>query len=262
MTRLLSGLVLLAAVGSAVWLAPWPWLLLLAGIVAVLGFIELARLCDGLGAPVPRALGAAVTAGAVVAVGSPWLPPVALVGAAVLVTASIGVAAGAPDRKRLAGLAALLSGSLYLGVPMGALAAVRLVEGREAVCLLLVTVIASDTAQYYTGRLFGRRPLAPRISPKKTVEGAVGGMIGGTVALAWLGAAWLPQLALPARVLLGVALVSAGIVGDLLESVIKRAADVKDSSALIPGHGGVLDRIDALLLASLVYFLVLRVLAA
>ena len=124
---------------------------------------------------------------------------------------------------------------------------------------MVLTVVASDSTQYYAGRLFGRTLLAPAISPKKTVEGAIGGFVGGAVAMAWLGGLWLPAMPLGTRLALALVLVTLGIVGDLLESVLKRAAQVKDSSQLIPGHGGVLDRIDALLLVIPVYYVALRV---
>src|SRR5690606_32431069 len=107
-------------------------------------------------------------------------------------------------------------------------------------------------------RMLGRSPLAPTISPKKTVEGAIGGFVGGMMAMGWLGGYWLPEMGLTARLVLGGWIVGLGIVGDLFESAMKRAAQVKDSSALIPGHGGMLDRIDALLLATPAYFFALR----
>ena len=122
----------------------------------------------------------------------------------------------------------------------------------------MLTVIVSDTAQYYTGRAFGRRLLAPAISPKKTIEGAIGGFVFGTLLLVVVGRWWLPAVPLPVRAALGAAIVALGIVGDLFESMLKRSAGVKDSSALIPGHGGVLDRIDALLFAAPVYYIVLK----
>ena len=123
---------------------------------------------------------------------------------------------------------------------------------------MMVTVVASDTAQYYSGRAFGRRALAPAISPKKTIEGAVGGFIFGASVLAGLGVWWLPAVPLVYRALLGVAVVGFGIAGDLFESMLKRSAGVKDSSTLIPGHGGILDRIDALLFAAPIYYIVLK----
>src|SRR5207302_5419781 len=109
-----------------------------------------------------------------------------------------------------------------------------------------------------TGRLMGRRPLAPSISPKKTIEGAVGGLVSGTALFAIVGAWWLPSVPPVTRVGIGVGVVAVGIAGDLFESMLKRSAGVKDSSSMIPGHGGILDRIDALLFAAPVYYIVLR----
>jgi len=134
----------------------------------------------------------------------------------------------------------------------------REVHGREALFLLMLTVMISDTAQYYSGRAFGRRLLAPKISPKKTIAGAVGGFMFGGIVLAIAGRWWLPQVPLAMRAALGSVVVALGIVGDLFESMLKRSAGVKDSSTLIPGHGGILDRIDALLFAAPVYYVVLK----
>jgi phosphatidate cytidylyltransferase len=147
---------------------------------------------------------------------------------------------------------------IYLGLPIGALVAVRRFAGAPVLFLLMLTVMVSDTAQYYTGRLLGRRPLAPTVSPKKTMEGAAGGFVFGTALFMVAGAWWLPSMSLPLRAGLGASIVALGIAGDLFESMLKRSAGVKDSSALIPGHGGVLDRIDALLFAAPVYYIVLR----
>ena len=240
MTRLLSGLLLLA-IG-----------------VTVLAGLELARLCQSLGAAARPWLVALFAGIACAAAGWPGASPaVVLMIAAVAAGAGV-VLRGAPDRAGVAGAATLVCAPLYLGLPLGSLVNVRWVEGLDAAVLLLLVVVASDTCQYYAGRLFGRRLLAPTISPRKTVEGALGGLFGGILVLAWLGGLWLPHVPLYARVALGLVLVLAGIGGDLFESALKRAAAVKDSSGLIPGHGGVLDRIDALLFAAPVYFVVLR----
>jgi phosphatidate cytidylyltransferase len=120
----------------------------------------------------------------------------------------------------------------------------------------MLTVIVSDIAQYYTGRTLGRRLLAPAISPKKTVEGAIGGLVFGTAVFAVAGVWWLPIVPAIARVGMGMGIVAVGIAGDLFESMLKRSANVKDSSAIIPGHGGVLDRIDALLFAAPFFYVV------
>ncbi len=107
--------------------------------------------------------------------------------------------------------------------------------------------------------MFGRTPLAPAISPKKTIEGAIGGFVFGTLLLAVVGHWWLPKVPLADSGASSAPLIVAlGIAGDLFESMLKRSAGVKDSSSLIPGHGGVLDRIDALLFAAPIYYVVLK----
>jgi len=130
--------------------------------------------------------------------------------------------------------------------------------GREAVVLLLATIMVSDTAQYYGGRWLGRTPLAPAISPKKTVEGALFGLAAGVALMLVIATPGLDRSTVPQRALLGVALVGLGIAGDLFESQLKRGAGVKDASVLIPGHGGMLDRIDSLLFAAPGFYLFLK----
>ena len=258
MTRVLSGLVLASTVLAITWLAPPEGLLALAIVVATLAFLELAALCRSLGAPLPTAPAAIATAAVTITAAWPGVAILPVLVATLLIAVTGALVHGQADRGRLAAVAATLFAPIYLGLPLGGLVNVRWLDGREAAILLVVTIIASDTSQYYAGRLFGRRLLAPAISPKKTVAGAVGGFVGGSLAMTLLGAAWLPDVPAPVRFLLGLAVVAVGIAGDLFESVIKRAAQVKDSSGLIPGHGGMLDRIDALLLAAPVYLVVLR----
>jgi phosphatidate cytidylyltransferase len=140
------------------------------------------------------------------------------------------------------------------------MASVRVTAGPSAVFALVLIVAVSDSAQYYTGRAFGRRKLAPAISPAKTVEGAIGGLAAATIAGAVSGSSVLhlvPFNALTGAVV-GVLVALFGMLGDLFESLLKRSAGVKDSSALIPGHGGVLDRIDSYLFAAPCYYVVLR----
>jgi phosphatidate cytidylyltransferase len=146
----------------------------------------------------------------------------------------------------------------YIGMPLGMLVAIHAIGGRMATLLLIATVVVSDTAQYYSGRAFGRRPLAPAISPKKTIEGAVGGLIAASLFMAFAGRPVFPVARPVSLFILGVAIVVLGIGGDLFESRLKRIAGLKDSSSLIPGHGGVLDRIDALLFATPAYYLYLQ----
>jgi len=252
-TRVLSAVVLLVVVIGTVWYLPPVATLVLATAVSAAAFYEYAELSAALGARIPRVVCAAAVVAVCILVGLGAPVVIALLSALVIVGA-LAVAGGRPGPDVLLNAAAAILPLVYIGVPLGALAQIRSAAGRDAVLLLAVVIIVSDSAQYYTGRALGRRPLAPAISPKKTVEGAIGGMIVATAAFA-IGGHWqFPSTSIPVLVLGGAVLAAVGIVGDLFESLLKRSAGVKDSSQLIPGHGGVLDRIDSWLFAAPVFY--------
>ena len=260
MTRLLSGAVLLAFAIAVVWFAPARVFFAVALLLTLIASYELVGLARAGGLAVSRGLSpvaAASTLAAASLPGPPWALTLTLL-AALLALALATLASWRGGAGALATVAASLLPSIYLGLPIAALVSIRADGGPASLFLLMFTIIVSDTAQYYSGRAFGRRPLAPTISPKKTVEGAVGGFGFGALALAAAGHWWLPGVPLVARAVAGLAVVALGIAGDLFESMLKRSAGVKDSSGLIPGHGGILDRIDALLFAAPVYYLVLK----
>ena len=265
MTRVLSGAVLLVFAIVIVWFAPAPLFLLFAELLLVLGLVEYVALAkaSGLTVPsVPSGAAAVLTAAAFarLALGGPsWVPVDVVLMSAVVALGTMALGRWTGGRGALSEVAAAAFPSLYLGLPIGAMIAIRETLSREALFLLMLTIFVSDTAQYYTGRMFGRHPLAPAISPKKTVEGAIGGFAFGGVLLGVVGVWWLPGVPALLRAGLGVAVVALGIAGDLFESMLKRSAGLKDSSTLIPGHGGVLDRIDALLFAAPIYYVVLNV---
>ena len=257
MTRVLSAAILLPIlIGTVAYLPPIATLGL-ALLAAALAFVEYARLAEGLGARVPRALaGAAVLAACVaVAAGSNATELVLLT--ALITVGALAVATARPGPGVLADAAAALFPVIYIGLPLGSLAALR-VAGRDVVGLLALGIIVSDSAQYYCGRAFGRHLLAPAISPKKTVEGAIGGVIVGGAAILAGGLRVFPDARLPLLMLMAAAVVAVGFVGDMFESLLKRSAGVKDSSTLIPGHGGVLDRIDSWLFAGPVFYVFVR----
>ena len=265
MTRVLSALVLLPVVIGTIWFLPPAGTLVLAAVAGVLACSEYRNLARALQIEVP--LGIAATA-VVLVCSSMWLswssPNVTSVVllAVLVVTGAISVA-GRPHQGALADAAATVFAPIYLGLPLGALAAIRAESsggGRLPLLLLLVVIVVSDSAQYYSGRAFGRRPLSPAISPKKTVEGAIGGVVFGTLATV-VGGHYLFHAPIWILILFGVALSLLGIIGDLFESLLKRSAGVKDSSNLIPGHGGVLDRIDSWLFAAPVYYVFVRFIA-
>jgi phosphatidate cytidylyltransferase len=127
--------------------------------------------------------------------------------------------------------------------------------GRDFVFFTLITVWVTDTGAYFVGRAFGRHKLAPTISPGKTIEGAFGSLVAGFVAVFVLNEVLGLGLGVEHRVALGLLMPPAIMVGDLAESALKRALGVKDSSGLVPGHGGIADRLDSLLFAApLVYY--------
>jgi phosphatidate cytidylyltransferase len=257
MTRVLSGAVLIAIAVMVVWFAPkWLFFAVAFGL-GVLAAEELFGLARASQIDVSLAASRVATALVIGSSGVPDSLELLLVTALIAVAASsLGAWRGGPSA--LASVSVSLFPALYIGLPIAAMIGIRALGGPRALFLLMLTIIVSDTAQYYSGRAFGRRPLAPVVSPKKTIEGAVGGLVFGTALFAVVGMWWLPALPVAFRVLLGLTLVALGIAGDLFESMLKRSAGVKDSSALIPGHGGVLDRIDALLFAAPVYYIVLK----
>jgi len=249
MLRLASGVVLAAVALAAILFLPVLALRIVACAVAALAAREYLEIVDS---PM-RAV--------VLAVALCWassrteLPPAQLL----LMMALLWVAAEVLVSNHTVQQATSgVFGAVYVGAPLGLLVAIQALQGWRATLLLLGTIVVSDSAQYYSGRLFGRLPLAPTISPKKTVEGAVGGMVCGTAFMALAGARVLPFVGFFPLLVLGLLVVGLGICGDLFESRLKRVAGVKDSSSLIPGHGGVLDRIDALLFAALPFYLYVR----
>lgn len=256
--RVLSGAVLGAAFLAAVWWLPAMVLLGIAEIVLLAAFVEYATLADRVNIRVQRVPAGAAAMLTCAAMVAPGTPVAVVLMTAVVALGAMALGSGRSQADVLPDLAASLLPSLYLGLPLGALVAIHASFGRTAVLLLLLTVVVSDTAQYYTGRALGRRLLAPAISPKKTVEGALGGVVLGSATMVVAGEWWLPDTSPLWRAALGFALVIVGIVGDLFESLLKRGAGAKDASGLIPGHGGVLDRIDALMFAAPVYYLFVK----
>ncbi len=150
-------------------------------------------------------------------------------------------------------------GFLYVGLLFSHFVLVRELSGGQWwILFAFVVVWLNDTFAYYGGRSLGKRKLAPMISPGKTIEGAICGLIGGTLgALLYV---WGFKMGIGVASVIGIAFVAgvAGILGDLAESILKRDADVKDSGSLIPGHGGLLDRVDSMLFAvPVVYYYLL-----
>lgn len=161
--------------------------------------------------------------------------------------------------ESLTGVAVILFGVFYVTWTLGHLISLRAEPlGIALVFFVVLVTWSGDTGAYYTGRRLGRVKLAPRISPGKTLEGAVGGLaasaLAGGVSSVW----FLSAFPVGEAVLLGLALGASGQVGDLIESMFKRSGGIKDSGWIVPGHGGILDRVDGLIFtAPLFYYYVL-----
>jgi phosphatidate cytidylyltransferase len=149
----------------------------------------------------------------------------------------------------------LVFGILYIGLTMGHLLWMRtLPDGVFLIFFVALVTWAGDTGAYYAGVAFGQTKLAPAISPNKTVEGLIGGCLLAVAAAVGARYSFLPVFTAAEAVCLGIVLTLAGLAGDLSESMLKRSAGMKDSGALIPGHGGVLDRLDSLLFTAPTYY--------
>ncbi|HYO90784.1 MAG TPA: phosphatidate cytidylyltransferase, partial [Pyrinomonadaceae bacterium] len=169
---------------------------------------------------------------------------------------------GAPFDKMIASVGATVLGVLYVVLLGGHLVALRAIadpfiqpHAPDLLSFFFLVIMGSDTGAYYAGRTFGRHKLAPSISPGKTWEGAVGGMLASLL-MAVVAHYWFfPELSLKAALPLAAVMNVLGVVGDLTESALKRGAGAKDAAQILPGHGGLLDRLDSLLFnAPVIYY--------
>lgn len=257
MTRILSAAVLVALVFAVTRYLPAPFFLAMVCLLTVLGVWEFTRLTGRRGFD-PQLWAGAVAA--VLLVFALYRPDTGLSAAAAAVVVGLPLLEllrkGEAD-MRFVNLTLTLFAGLFFGVLFGHVAALRGLpgeDGRDLPFLLLLLVAAADTGAYYGGRAFGRRRLAPSLSPGKTVEGFLAGMVSAAAAALVARAWFIYRLSLRDALVLAVLLTVVSAAGDLVESMMKRWAGAKDSSGLIPGHGGLLDRIDGLLFAAPVLF--------
>jgi len=230
----------MAAFLAALFLLPRPWWAALAGLIVAAGAHEWARLCRLGEVAAWFYTGALAAAFGLLLFLGHAAAFIALLAAAVfwIVFVPIWLARGVAPQHR-AGLVA--AGAMVL-VPAGYGLAV--LEPRMVLAVLVLVWLA-DTAAYFVGRKWGRRKLAPSISPGKTWEGAWGGLAAAMAYAIICGTFLLGTSGWPAYLAVAVLLAAVSIVGDLFESAAKRQAGVKDSGTLLPGHGGIMDRIDS-----------------
>lgn len=261
--RELSAAVAIPAVLAILFLAP-PW-----GFGSLVAFLALAtlrefyRLAEAQGLPVPKwialAFAAAVLAAAVWPAPSP--SGITVAGGLFLAAALFATAlmlAGIPTAQALSGTAVTTLGLPLIVFPCCALiwlaranlpgAGARF--GPRLILFLLVTIWGCDSFAYYVGKNFGRHKLAPEVSPKKTIEGSIGGLVGSVLVAVGAALLFVPEFRPAEAALIGGLASTAGQLGDLVESLFKRGAGVKDSGQFLPGHGGFYDRVDSLLFAA------------
>ncbi len=271
LARVLTAAILIPAVVALVWWGPPSVIAAIGGVVALLALVEFFSLGEHLSLHAYRAwtaicaLGifyqqwAATTAethevGRGVQVtqisGVPEVPLELVLFIFVLGCAAIIFVSRRPLAETLGDIGISAAGLLAIALPLSSVVRIHAADaiGPKLLLFTLVLVWAGDTLGYFVGRSFGRIPMAPQLSPKKTWEGAAANLLGSALA----GVAFYHWLHIDAfsAVVMACLANAAGQAGDLLESAYKRGAGVKDSGTLLPGHGGVLDRIDALILAA------------
>ena len=251
-TRVWTAIIVLPAVLAAIALLPDAAFSVFIAIVGAWGLYEVAEI-TAIRGPIGLSLlifaGAAPLA-ALLVLGdfATWLLPAAVIAMMLALVRMVAVRGGAEAPK---GAALQVAGALWVGVLFPYFAMLRnLPRGIEALVMMLLVVVASDTGAYFGGRWFGAHKLAPRVSPNKTVEGAVAGLaasvIAGLILRPWFAPQWTPA---------AIAAISGAIavlaqLGDAAGSAFKRAAGVKDSGWIFPGHGGLLDRTCSLVFAA------------
>ncbi len=254
-TRLLTAAVVVPLLLALLFKGPpWGWLVLMlfASMVGAVELFGMTHRRDRLATVVGTLLTAAIVAGM-------WLraaePRLLLTAVLLLPFAAIVLTLARPGNMDSAALrvTGATFGPLWIGMGTGALALLRVQGGDEGpayVIFAMTLAWMADTGGYFAGRFLGKHKLYEAVSPKKTIEGAVGSVVAATAAVVICKLLIIPSLPVIAAAALGLIGSCLGIMGDLGESLLKRSVGVKDSGGIVPGHGGILDRIDALLITA------------
>lgn len=259
MRRIATAIVLLLALWAATFPAPFPVFVAVAALGIAAACWEGYRLLRHRGDRPFSVVGILVSWGLVWAFSGlePRFEVLLPLLAGIILVPGLAMARRDEPIEMLAATRSTLFPIAFVALPLSFLVGLRAFgeQGKWLLVLLFLVVALGDTMAFYVGSLVGRHRMAPTISPKKTWEGAAGGLVFG-VAGSLAFATWIvPEIPLHHAAILGLLLAVAGMVGDLAESMLKRAIGVKDSSNLLPGHGGLLDRTDSLLFtAPILYY--------
>lgn len=254
--RVVSGIVVIA-ISFGFGFIGGVWFTLFVLVVMLLTTYELWRLCVSASYKPSLAVMILTSLAAFAGVRWPALP-ILIPAMSLALLATLGVQLARTNKRRFGDWAVSFAGGFYIGWTCGLIAELRELEnGAWWLLLTLVAVWLADSGAYVFGRLLGRHKLAPAISPSKTWEGYIGGALAALVGGAVVG--WAGPLGLWSGMIVGGLIGLFGVMGDLTESLIKREAQTKDSGRLIPGHGGVFDRVDSLLWGAVITFMVYSV---
>lgn len=262
-SRVITGIVLIPILFFIVWFLPHHYFLGVVVLATLVGTHEFYRMAGMRGTRPLSKLGMAL--GAFVIVADAYGPQGGEWGTALVITFCVLTVLTArlfsprPVEGALEDAAATLAGIFYVALLFGFQAAIhRGYQGKQWLMFLYLVIWASDTGAYYIGTAFGKHRLYEKISPKKSIEGLIGGILASLV-IALLCRLWLvPSLGPLEAAVLGAVLALVGTIGDLVESLLKRSVGVKDSGTIIRGHGGMLDRMDSMMFAAPVLYYYLR----
>lgn len=260
-SRYTRELTALALAPLAVWLVGWapPWAFNVAvGLIAMLALHEFLVLGQKKGYHVPIVLCLLIAAVIIAAfVLDEVSVEVGMFLTLLVIPASYVFKKDVSLDEALPSSAIAVLATMYVGMLAGSLIRLRndFPQGPRLVFFLLLVVWLGDAGAYYVGKRFGKRKLSPRISPKKTVEGLVGGVLMSIVTVTVIHFTFFRDFALLHAIIIGIILSVSGVIGDLAESMWKRSAAVKDSGTLIPGHGGFLDRFDSILFTAPILYI-------
>jgi phosphatidate cytidylyltransferase len=251
-TRVLTAAVALPAVLAVIIFTPDWFFSIFIGVLGAWALYEVAAMtaARGVSAALVIAFAGALPLGGMLAAGdrAGWIAPAVVFALMMLAACAVAVRGGEGGPK---GIILVLLGALWVGVMFPYFAILRNIEGGiPAIITMLLLVIATDTGAYFGGQALGRIKLAPRVSPNKTVEGAISGLlasVGGALILRKL---LMPEWSVTVAAEMGAAIAILAQLGDLCGSAFKRSAGVKDSGWIFPGHGGLLDRTCSLVFAA------------
>ncbi len=261
MARVLSAIVFLPILFAALWLGSPIWFSAIAAAGVLLGLYEYYALAKQ-GGQIQGMIAAVAILAAFYFEQHNLI--VIVIATLVIIELLVQLFSRANDddfSEMLPSAATKVFGVLYVAALGGYIIAIRVIESPipqlapKLLTLFFIVIFAGDTGAYYTGRSMGRNKLAPKVSPGKTVEGLMGGLAGNLIAALIAHFWFFPELKIAHAVPLALVMGILGVTGDLCESMLKRGAKAKDAGHLIPGHGGLLDRLDSMLFnAPLLYY--------